>query len=195
LRAGKKGNEYQFPRLTFTFMSRTRTYVLLLFPLFLFGCRAEPDYRVITADFSASKHSTVSKIELVPIDVGTSLLKLNKKITRTDGKMNSAIVGEITFSEHPGLPKAMGHSGAISACKMVIYFQDGTAYCFYVLFREGLAGSGVEYAINHDLNLDSAYDNSLPGNHTLGRGYSIRLYDVLQNVIQDAGGKWINDLR
>jgi len=176
-------------------MKRSGTIIFTLCFQLLSGCQAQPDFKAITASFNASRGSSVSKIELVPIHVGTSVLKLSKKVVIADSGTNSTIVGEIAFSEHPRLPKAMGHSGGVAACKMLIHFQDGTVFCFFVFFREGGAGAGVEYAINPDLNLNDAYENDLPGNHTLGRGYSIKLYEILQAVIKSAGESWIRDAR
>ena len=175
----------------------TRLGILfILLSQILLGCQKQPDFRVITTSFvNSARTSSVSSITLVPIDVGSSVAKLSKSIIITNSEANKAILTNIIFLEVPRLPKGMGHAGQVAACNMLVQFTNGTTFCFYLSFREGPVGAGIEYAINPDLNLDSVFDNRLPGNHRLGRGYSQDMYYIIQSIIKGYGRRWINSGR
>jgi hypothetical protein len=174
-------------------MRRTSCAWLMLLLSCILGCQAQPDFGAIIASFNLSKRSGVSRIQLVPVYVGTGMQKLSKKVIITNNQTTSAILGEIGFSDNPKLPKGMEHSGADAACKLLIRFADGREFAFLVVFQTGPSGAGVEYALSPSSTLNSAYDESLPGNHCLGRGYSMRLYDLLRTAISNSGATWISD--
>ena len=173
-------------------MSRDfRQFLLLLGLAGVTGCTAEAPLRETTTAFQSCRETAPCQITIAPIYVGRNRDSLSGAVTVTDRDACRDIITELTFPEHPQRPKALDHAGYTAACKAIIEFPGSRLFCVLLLVRRGRGGSGIEYALVPGPDMTSGYDERLPGNYELGRGYSVALYGILDELITAAGQRWV----
>ena len=154
------------------------------------GCGAGDGLRDTVLDFQGIQANEMSKISLEPIYVGSNLLTLNKEVETNDRELIRRMREELTFVQAPGLPGDMQHSASVGACRAVVSVRGEERFCILIILRKGASGGGIEYAMSPTMDLNSVFDERLPGNHVLGRGYSVGLLDLVNDIVGRGDAVW-----
>jgi len=155
------------------------------------SCAVEDPFQRLVSDYALSVKSGVDWIELSGVDSGWDVLTLEGSLSTTNSMDINQIVSEIVFVDDPNQPREMGHSSKHASCKMLMHCRNGKVICIYVKIKKHTSITGAEFAIHDGVDLSSIFESKLPGNNSLGRGYSLRLPGMIQTLLNDAGKSWV----